>query len=74
MGDLPKLAPIEEHENYVLLWSLADATAKKDGTTAEVCWLDLMDAFWSGKIQALYCLIARETGPGRKLSKLPPRR
>ena len=73
MDHPPQLIPVEEHENYVLLWSLADATAKQDGTTAETCWLEIMDAFWSGKIQALYCFSPRKSGSGRALSKLPQR-
>lgn len=73
MGHPRQLIPAEKHENFVLLWSLADAIAKRDGTTAEVLWLEIMDAFWSDKIQSLYCFTARKSGPGRELGKLPPR-
>jgi hypothetical protein len=73
MGHSPQPIPVQEHDDYGLLWSLADATAKQEATTDEACWLEIMDAFWGGKIQALYCFSARKSGPGRELNKLPAR-
>jgi hypothetical protein len=73
MGRSRKLIPVEKHENYALLWSLAETVAQQGATAAEACWLEIMDAFWSGKIQALYCFMVRKSGPGRELYKLPSR-
>jgi hypothetical protein len=48
--------------------------AKQDGKTAEACWLAIINAFWVGRLSALFIFGRRRGGaPGRVLTQLPPR-
>jgi hypothetical protein len=70
----PKIIPVSEHHDYALLWDLADDLAKQDAKTAEACWLAIMDAFWVGRLPALFVFGPRKGGvPGRVLTELPQR-
>ena len=60
MTERPKIIPVMEHRNYVLLWDLADEMAKEKGKSAEGCWLAIMDAFWVGKLPALFIFCPRK--------------
>jgi hypothetical protein len=74
MAERPKIIPVTEHRDYVLLWELADEIAKQEGRAADACWLAIMDAFWVGKFHSLYLFSPRRGGRhGRELVKLPSR-
>jgi hypothetical protein len=48
--------------------------ANQDSKTAEASWLAIMDAFWIGRLPALFVFGPRRGGvPGRVLMELPPR-
>ncbi len=68
-----KPIPLEEHDKFALLWTLADEI-KQDGRTSEKCWLQIMDAFWIGDLPTLFCFTLRKDGAeGRDLFELPSR-
>jgi hypothetical protein len=66
------LIPVEDHDQYALLWDLADEVAGKDRNSVERCWLRIMDAFWSGDLPALFIFSDPKDifAPGRTLIKL----
>ena len=45
-----KTIPPAKHKNYALMWDMADEMARESGKPAEACWLQLIAAFWTGKL------------------------
>ena len=71
-----KTIPSAKHHNYALAWDLAVQMARENGTAAEICFQQILAAFWSGKLcNQLFCFVrpSRSGTPGRDLVALPPR-
>jgi hypothetical protein len=65
-----------KHHNYALVSDLALQMARENGTTTEICFQQILAAFWSGKLcDQLFCFVLpkRIDTPGRHLVALPSR-